>query len=492
MKLIHRMVLKQLPGPFLAWLFLFLFLLLMQFLIKFLPELTGRDLPITLILELIVYNLAYMVVLAVPMSSLLAILMVFGTLAESRTWVVIRNCGITLWSVTWPVLAAAALLSWGMMYFNNVLLPESNFRALNMWQTIRNARPGFELQPGVFYQDIDEYSILVERREGNLLYDVLIYDYTQGIANGATIRAERGELIPQGNFLDMILLDGEVHRLFRPSNANTTERYEKLTFERFQLRLDLSELGFQGKPETEGYRSDRSTPVSRMLEIVDSLEHRLAEQTSELQSIAPAPFSSETHTDASSTEIYPGTAGPRLHQRRTETSLVFHRDTTTDSDVQRRVLIGLSADQIQRVYQRAREYGQNMRSTAASKGRNLRRTTTAISRYQVEIHKKYSISVACFIFVLIGMPLGLSIRRGGLGVACLAAVSIFIFYWITLVQGEKLADRELLTPWIGMWCANILIGIVGIWLFVRVALDMKARPHRAVRTGTAARRDRND
>ena len=483
MKLIHRMILKQLPGPFLGWLLLLLFLLLMQFLIKYLPELTGRDLPITLVLELIIYNLAYMIVLAVPMSSLLATLIVFGSFAESRTWVVIRNCGITLWSLTWPVLLAAALLSWGMMYFNNVLLPESNFRALNMWQTIRNARPGFELEPGVFYQEIDEYSILVERRDGNRLYDILIYDYTQGIANGATIRADRGELIPRGNFLDMILLDGEVHRLFRPSHANTTERYEKLSFERFQLRLDLSELGFQTEPQTEGYRSDRSTPVNRMFEIVDSLKDRLTEQTSDLQSVAPIPFALDPQVSLSLTDSLPESAS-EWHQSEPVSAFAFNRGPQTDPTARRRVLVGLTTDQVQRSYQRARDYGQDARSTAAGKGRNLKRTTTIISRYQVEIHKKYSISVACFIFVLIGIPLGLSIRRGGLGVACLAAVSIFIFYWVTLVQGEKLADRELLAPWIGMWCANILIGIVGIWLFVRVALDMKALPYPIVGRGT--------
>jgi len=475
MTIIHRMILKQLPGPFLGWLLLLLFLLLMQFLIKFLPELTGRDLPITLILELIAYNLTYMIVLAVPMASLLAMLMVFGSLAESRTWVVIRNCGITLWSLTWPVLFAAAILSLGMMYFNNVLLPESNFRALNMWQTIRNARPGFELEPGVFYQEIDEYSILVGRREGNFLYDILIYDYTKGITNAATIRAGRGELIPQGDFLDMILLDGEIHRLFRPSGGGRVERYEKLDFDRFQLRLDLSELGFQTAPQTESYRSDRSTPVDRMYEIVDSLKQRLAEQTSDLQNMVPTLLPSYMQTNAPEVGSYSmKTAEWNLYESADPS--VFNMEHQIDFiSQQRSILDGLTTDQIRRIYQNARNYGQDARSAAASKGRNLKRTTTIMSRYQVEIHKKYSISVACFIFVLIGIPLGLSIRRGGLGAACLAAISIFMFYWITLVQGEKWADRELLSPWIGMWCANILIGIIGIWLFIRVALDLKTQ-----------------
>ena len=90
MKLFHRMILRTLPGPFFGWLGTLMFLLLMQFLIKYLPDIAGRGLPVLLIVELVAYNLAYMVVLAVPMSALLAALMAFGRLAESRAYLVIR------------------------------------------------------------------------------------------------------------------------------------------------------------------------------------------------------------------------------------------------------------------------------------------------------------------------------------------------------------------------------------------------------------------
>ncbi|MCY4000643.1 MAG: LptF/LptG family permease [Bacteroidetes bacterium] len=484
MTIIHRMILKQLPGPFVGWLMLLMFLLLMQFLIKFLPDLAGRDLPLSLILELILYNLAYMVVLAVPMACLLTTLMVFGSLAESRSWVVIRNCGITLWSLAWPILVTAAFLSWGMMYFNNVLLPESNFRALNMWQTIRSARPGFELQPGVFYQEIDEYSILVGQRNENLLYDILIYDYTDGKTHPTTIEADRGELIPRGTMLDMVLMDGEMHRLFRQSSMVTTERYEKIMFERFQLSLDLSDLGFQDTPESQGFRSDRSTPVSEMFQIIDSLNTRMVQQTDNLKAIAPGlisvdTLSTEEHIHHSTSPV----ADPMLSSP--SPALALRSDFPPDSIVRGNVLQGLTLDQTRQTFQRARDFVQSTRSAASNHSRSLKRTTTMLSRYEVEVHKKYSISLACFIFVLIGIPLGLRIRRGGLGVASLAAMSIFIFYWVTLVQGEKLADRELLTPWIGMWCANILIGMAGIWLFVRVAFDLRSQPLYVIRPPTS-------
>ena len=91
--------------------------------------------------------------------------------------------------------------------------------------------------------------------------------------------------------------------------------------------------------------------------------------------------------------------------------------------------------------------------------------------YLVEINKKYSIPVACFVFVLVGAPLGVMARRGGFGVAASLSLGFFLLYWASLIGGEKLADRELLEPWVGMWMANIFIGIVGVILTLRIARE---------------------
>ena len=94
-----------------------------------------------------------------------------------------------------------------------------------------------------------------------------------------------------------------------------------------------------------------------------------------------------------------------------------------------------------------------------------------IRQYLVEIHKKYSIPVACFIFVLVGAPLGVMSRRGGVGVAASMSLGFFLLYWASLIGGEKLADREFIDPWLGMWIANIVIGLFGIFLTYRIARE---------------------
>ena len=90
-----------------------------------------------------------------------------------------------------------------------------------------------------------------------------------------------------------------------------------------------------------------------------------------------------------------------------------------------------------------------------------------IDSYWVEIHKKYSIPFACIVFVLVGVPLGIMARRGGFGVAAGLSLGFFVLYWVCLIGGEKLADRDLTSPMIGMWIANVLIGILGIFLVLR-------------------------
>jgi lipopolysaccharide export system permease protein len=94
-----------------------------------------------------------------------------------------------------------------------------------------------------------------------------------------------------------------------------------------------------------------------------------------------------------------------------------------------------------------------------------------IDQYLVEVHKKYAIPTACIVFVLVGVPLGIMARRGGFGVAATLSLGFFVLYWACLIGGEKLADRTILSPLVGMWIANVLIGGAGVYLTVRVGRE---------------------
>jgi lipopolysaccharide export system permease protein len=466
MKRLHWIILRRLPGPFFGWLGTLMFLLLMQFLIRWLPEIAGKGIPIPVIIELITYNLAYMLVLAVPMSVLLAALMTFGGLAESQYYAVIKSTGISFAQLVWPAMVAALLVTGAMLYFNNVMLPEANHRARYLWSDIRSKRPGFDLQPGVFYSGIDDYSILVQDRpEGtNRLHDVTIYDYTEGRRRQAVIRADSGRIDPTSGSasLTLLLYNGEMHRRLPARAGEDEERYEQLRFSRHKLRLDLSEFVFQRSRPRDGARSDRTMRTSTMIGVVDSLEAEIDTSARELY-------------DETSQFLKPDTS----HSRRLLSGHASDRSGVTDTIIEESPFAALEELTSRQQMAIVQEAGHTVRSAKSEIG-DARRTMTwkekRVQRYQVEIYKKFSIAIACLVFMLIGAPLGLSIRRGGLATIGAVALGIFMFYWVTLVQGEKLADRGLLPPWVGMWIANVLSVVVGTWLVVYVVKDLRATP----------------
>jgi lipopolysaccharide export system permease protein len=95
----------------------------------------------------------------------------------------------------------------------------------------------------------------------------------------------------------------------------------------------------------------------------------------------------------------------------------------------------------------------------------------SINRFWVEIHKKYSLPVACIVFIFIGAPLGTMIRKGGFGIAGGVSLFFFLIYWAFLIGGEKFADRGLLSPFWGIWTANFVLGILGIFLTIKAAKE---------------------
>ena len=479
MKTINRYILRQLPAPFFGWLSLLVFLLLMQFLIKYLKELVGKGLPYDIILELIVFNLAYMVVLAVPMAILVSSFSTFGRLSESNAYLAVKSAGVSLPQIIWPVVLAGCIVGGSMWYFNHEILPEANFRARNLWQDIRQKKPAFALEPGVFYDGLKGYSILVHGvdHETNSLEDVLVLDYSSGSRSQTAVKSQRGLIqpLPGGQYVELLLEQGELHRKI-PPRAAAAERYETVSFDRLNIRLDMSDFSFERSDPTQGYRSDRTMRTSSMRLFVDSLDRSVATARQELARDALSLVMPDT---SSRVGVVP-TAAERQ-------ALPSPRDTGADAtslpDSARAQKTFLALQGAVGTVQRD-VYLEALREARARRTRidEARRTATWEDRhadqFRVEIHKKSSIAVACLIFVLLGVPLGLSVRRHGYGRGGALAVAIFLFYWVTLVQGEKLADRGLLAPWVGMWVANIVMLLVGAFMLYYVGAGLSARPRR--------------
>jgi lipopolysaccharide export system permease protein len=106
----------------------------------------------------------------------------------------------------------------------------------------------------------------------------------------------------------------------------------------------------------------------------------------------------------------------------------------------------------------------------AARGRMLE-NRTSMNRYGVEIQKKFALSAACVVFVLIGAPIALRFPRGGVGLVIGVSLVVFAIYYVGLIAGESLADRSFLTPFWAMWAANVILTGVGLVLLVRMGRE---------------------
>jgi lipopolysaccharide export system permease protein len=446
------MILRSFPGPFVAALVTLVFLLLLQFLITHMKDIVGRGLPFGIIVELVSYSLAYMVSLAVPMSLLLATLIVFGRLAESQAYAVAKSSGISLLRLTWPVLAMGSVLVGGMSYYNSVTLPEANHRMRSLWHDIRTSRPAFDLEPGVFFEGLQGYSIRVADvpQESGELRGVLIFDHSG--SGEATIVAERGVVSSDAAYaLEMTLFDGEIHRVGHiRDQRGRVERYERVGFSQHRLSFDLSELNFERSATETTSRTGRTMRASQLAAEVDSLSRASAQRRDQLRQRVQVLVSSATP---------PSPAVPPEQQPTASDDPPLPTDSPLLAELdpeEQRAMLTLAV-------QRARM----VRSEIDAAQSTLSWESLRADRYRVEYYKKFSMALACLIFAIVGIPIGLMARRRGYGTAIVAAVAVFLFYWIILVQGEKFADRDLIDPWIGIWSVNIIGGIIAIAWFAR-------------------------
>ena len=92
------------------------------------------------------------------------------------------------------------------------------------------------------------------------------------------------------------------------------------------------------------------------------------------------------------------------------------------------------------------------------------------NKYTVEAHKKFSLPIACILFVLLGAPLGIWAKRGGFAISTAFSFGFFLLYYILLITGEELADRNYISPEIGMWAPNgvlLMISLYFIFYLIR-------------------------
>ncbi|MBP9095081.1 MAG: LptF/LptG family permease [Ignavibacteria bacterium] len=438
--ILYRYILKAHVGPFIFSFFTIFFLFLFQFLIKALDQLVGKGLSLWIIFQLITFNLAWIVTLAAPMAVLVATLMAFGSMSSDNEITIMKASGLSLPKLMAPVLIASVILSYAMVRFNNDILPEANHKARVLLTDISKTKPTFILEAGKFSDDIGGFKILVKKtfENNNNLEDIYISDYSNP-ATRNVITAEKGDISFTSDFnhIVMNLSNGEIHQL---NNFDYTNKYRVVKFDKHRIIMDAKGFGFQQSGDNAFSRGDRELSSFAMNQIVDSLKK------------SAATLSAQVFTRA-----YPDIIALSKYKF---TDTVYKIPVAVLLDKKDTANKNYSYDSLKMLYSRIMTYRNDYKSQANIK----KELEKQVDQYDVEIYKKYSIPFSCIVFALIGAPLGYRVRRGGFGIAAGLSLFFFLLYWASLIGGEKFADRALLSPMLGMWFANIVLGVFGLIL----------------------------
>lgn len=454
-------LLKKHIGPFLFCFTTLMFILLMQFLILHVDKLVGKGLPLLIIIELILNNLAYMVVLAAPMAVLVSTLMAFGQFSEWNELTAIRAAGINPIKLIIPVIGVGFLLFVFMGYFSNYVLPESNHKARSLFIDIRTQKPAFDLQPATFYNDIDGYTFLIKEIDSQTdsLYDIRVFQEPTDTKNQAVISAKSGWLeTPNDITLTLYLLDGSSLR-FIPGDDASEGTIERSTFNKYRMTFDLSNLSFsRSNPEQRG-RTDRTMSAEAMLAVIDSLNQEKASEVEKFKDNLSQNVSLPFHYE-------PARVFELNEEAIEDTSKLFESQFVVVNSMPNPTVQVSSLNRGLSVMDRYRPELESLET-------NLSWRNTRIAEFLIEVHKKLSIPFACVIFVLVGAPLGILTKRGNLGFAAIISAILLTIYFLSVIQGEKLADRMLISPFMGMWGINIFYLVIGIILTLHVSSSIR-------------------
>lgn len=436
-----RYVLKELIAPFLASLFGITFLFVVDFLVKILDNVLSKGLPASTVLEIFVLNLAWMLSLSIPMAVLVSCLMAFGRMSGDQEITAVKAAGVSPLSLIRPVFVVGMLLTVLLMLFNNWVLPEANHRSVELMNAVSRKKPHVFIDAGKLITQFPDVQLWVNRIDpsSGTLYGIQVFEQEQKgpprivYADSATM-----DYVDNGATLMFRLRSGETHVV----DADDPSNYFRIRF--FAQDLALKNVDDRLERRSRSYRSDREMPVEMMLDVVHEAEARFDTVYEESQ------------------------------DKRLATLMELRKNLELDTIVPDKATSNYSAEdssQTKRSLSRIRMHEMSALRTTERLWNRLDAEKKRRAQYLVEIHKKFSTSVACLIFILIGAPLGIMARKGGIGTGIIYSLAFFVVFWVCLIGGENLADRLIVPPELAMWAPNIIIGIFGVFITVAMVRD---------------------
>lgn len=463
-KRLYLFMLKTFIPQFLMTFFICLFILMMQFLFKHINDLVGKGLTLDLLAELFFYAALTMVPLALPLAILLASLMTFGNLGEHVELTAMKASGISLTRVMKPLMVLIAAVSVGAFFFQNNVLPQTQVK---MWQLLFSARQkalSLDIMEGAINSQIPGYNVYVKKKnkETDMLYKIMLYDVSTGLTYPRIVAADSGKLSMTADQKHLVLqlFNGRWYEDVKGGgNAQFgKEMYRRESFHDKEILIPY-DATFT-KIDDEGLKSQYiGKNYNELTQSIDSLNTRIDSAGSvlagELQRIPVL------GTSSSRVEIHDGKP-VTVPVKTLQAKSLIDVDSLFGS---------LANDERATIASRA-----SMLAASAQQDVNFKSFVPledgkVLRRHQIELQKKFTLSLACLIFFFIGAPLGAIIRKGGLGTPIVVSVLLFIVYYMIDNTGYKMARDGHWPVWQGIWLSSVVLLPLGIFLTYKAVND---------------------
>ena len=447
MKKLDQFIIKSFVGPFIAILLVVVFILMMQFLWLYIDELVGKGLSFKVILEFLGWGSATLLPLSLPLATLLSSMMTLGTLGENNELLAIKAAGISLQRVLVPLAIICGVISVGAFFISNDLIPVAYNKIYTLRDDIGKTKEEIKIPTGTFYNGIEGYILRVDDRndETDMMYGVMVYNHTKNKGNTSLTLADSAlmKMSKDKTYLTFTLYNGSNYEETNTKKyRDTTLLIQKIDFGRQDLIIPLKNYAFQKSDSSRFDDQVKSMNLAQLQHGQDSIGALNEEgKKANIQSINNSRVLRYNQQLDSA-----GRAG------RTTPFVKAEEDRWKTLEAEIKAL------------EKAKSNAEELQANLASYSRERYHNTYILRLIDIEILKKFALSIACLIFFFIGAPLGALIRKGGLGTPAIISVLFFVFYWVIDITGTKLARDGAVGAFSGVFISSYILLPTGLYL----------------------------
>ena len=445
MKKLDQFILRSFIGPFIAILLVVVFILMMQFLWLYIDELVGKGLSFKVILEFLGWGAATLLPLSLPLATLLASMMTLGTLGENNELLAIKAAGISLQRVLVPLCAACGVISIGAFFVSNDLIPVAYNKIYTLRDDIGKTKEEIKIPTRTFYNGIEGYILRVNERndETGTMHGVMVYNHTNNKGNTSLTLADSAQMrmSRDKSYLTFVLFNGSNYEETNDKKyRDTTLQLQKIDFDRQALVIPLENYAFQKSDSSRFDDQVKSMNLKQLNHSQDSIG-KLNADGKAANILAFSKSRTLRHN-------------PQLDTSCTNTVFFEREDINTWPDIEGEI----------KAVENAKKCAEEMQTTLSSYSRERLHHTFILRLIDIEILKKFALSIACFIFFFIGAPIGALIRKGGLGTPAIISVLFFVAYWVIDISGTKLARDGAMGAFHGVFFSSYILLPTGLYL----------------------------